>query len=344
MTSGGGMVGPIAPSGIKQDQWLSDVDQVSDVQLMEIVSLLPADSPRLFGEDVVHARRLAESEGELPPILVHRQTMRVIDGMHRLAAAVLRGEDRIRARLYEGAVEDAFVLAVEANIAHGLPLTRADREAAVLRIINTHPQWSDRIVAARTGLSGKTVSAIRRRSTARIPQSNARLGSDGRVRPLNGAEGRWRASEVIAARPGTPLREVARTAGIAVSTAHDVRERMRRGEDPVPAKLRVEAEDPGQRDRAVPHGNVTESRLAEIDFMARLDVLNRDPSLRISESGRRILRLLNTHAAISAQWKYLMDDIPPHCMNTLVEFAIGYAASWHVFADELNRRIGSSSV
>src|SRR2546421_3267487 len=58
-------------------------------------SLLPADSPRLNGEDAEHIRVLAAVEAKLPPILVHRASMRVIDGMHRLGAARLRNEETI---------------------------------------------------------------------------------------------------------------------------------------------------------------------------------------------------------------------------------------------------------
>src|SRR4051812_30365190 len=90
-------------------------NSADDCSLMPISTLLPADSPRLAGEDMQHARLLADSDAELPPILVHRKTMRVIDGMHRIRAAVLRGEDKIKAKLFDGCEEAAFVLAVEAN-------------------------------------------------------------------------------------------------------------------------------------------------------------------------------------------------------------------------------------
>src|ERR1051326_1883704 len=57
------------------------------VVAVPLLSLLPADSPRLNGEDRAHILRLAETETPLPPILVDKRTMRVIDGMHRLMAA-----------------------------------------------------------------------------------------------------------------------------------------------------------------------------------------------------------------------------------------------------------------
>src|SRR5256885_8556385 len=124
-----------------------------------IDSLLPADSPRLSGESMEHARVLAASEAVLPPIVVHRSTRRVIDGMHRLKAAALRGQSDIVVRFYEGDNDEAFIVAVETNIAHGLPLSLADRTAAAVRIIATRPQWSDRRIASITGLAATTVGS-----------------------------------------------------------------------------------------------------------------------------------------------------------------------------------------
>ena len=82
------------------------------------------------------------------------------------------------------------------------------------------------------GLAATTVGAIRERSTVQSPQLNTRmLAATSRLRPVSALDGRRRASEIIAARPDASLREVAREAGISLGTAHNVRERMRRGED-----------------------------------------------------------------------------------------------------------------
>ena len=116
--------------------------------VLAISSLVLAESPRQSGESADHVEVLAESEAQLPPIVVHGQSMRVIDGMHRIRAAVLRGEEKIEARIYHGTEDDAFVLAVQLNIAHGLPLSRADRTAAAVRIMRSHPRWSNRMVAS----------------------------------------------------------------------------------------------------------------------------------------------------------------------------------------------------
>jgi hypothetical protein len=164
-----------------------------DQRVVEVplTAVRPGDSPRIAGSSTMHARLLAQSDASLPPILVHRPTMQVIDGTHRLDAARLRGDRMIRVRFFDGAREDAFVLAVEANVTHGLPLSLADRKAAALRIIRTHPVWSDRAIAAKTGLAHKTVGAIRR-SSGDVLRSTARLGMDGRVREVKDGRNRER--------------------------------------------------------------------------------------------------------------------------------------------------------
>lgn len=88
--------------------------------------------------------------------------MRIIDGAHRVRAAQLRGRSHIEARFFDGSAADAFVLAVESNISHGLALTLAERSAAAERILASHPHWSDRAIASSTGLSAHTVASLRR--------------------------------------------------------------------------------------------------------------------------------------------------------------------------------------
>src|SRR5262245_17675514 len=112
----------------------------SPTTTVPIRSLVPSQSLRINGEHKDHVRTLAETDDKLPPIVVHRTTMQVIDGMHRLRAAVLRGREHIDVEFFEGDEEDAFVLAVKLNARHGLPLSPADRAAAVVRIINSHRQ------------------------------------------------------------------------------------------------------------------------------------------------------------------------------------------------------------
>jgi hypothetical protein len=86
------------------------------------------------------------------------------------------------------------------------------------------------------GLAAKTVAAIRKSSSEEAPQSNARIGRDGRVRPLDSGVGRRRAADLLTQQPDASLRDVARAAGISPATVLDVRKRLGRGQSPVPGK------------------------------------------------------------------------------------------------------------
>lgn len=291
--------------------------------LVSIASLTFAGSPRALGEDPEHLRLLAATEAELPPILVHRPTMRVIDGRHRVAVARQRGDDRIEARFFHGSEADAFVLAVTSNIAHGLPLSLADRRAAAARIVRTHPLWSDRTVASVAGISARTVADVRTGlgEAARRP---ARLGRDGRVRAVDGGEGRRAAAELIAEHPGLPLRTVAKRAGISPETARDVRNRLRRGESPVPDRRPRAA-------RPVRPGD----ELAVANPESAAQRLQAEPALRNSEAGRALLRLLLMHAAETEKWDRIADGIPSHRSGTVADLAWACSKIWEDFADRI---------
>lgn len=278
--------------------------------------------------------------------------MRVVDGMHRLMAAVLRGRESIEVEFFDGNAEDAFLRAVEMNVLHGLPLSHADRRAAAGRIMASHPYMSDRAIARAAGLGARTVATLRRRSTEAAPQLNARVGRDGKVRPLSGVEGRQRAAELIAERPLASLREVARLAGISPTTVSDVRRRLARGESPVAAPA-AEATDvagaqgePGASDAL--SGTPRCAGRARVERRAHrvhsnpdtvLEKLLRDPSLRHKEEGRQLLRLLRQNAIAAREWSELISAVPPHCGAQVVDLARQYAETWEDFAQELDERV-----
>ncbi|WP_433893414.1 ParB/RepB/Spo0J family partition protein [Streptomyces sp. CA-111067] len=310
--------------------------------LVPIGFLQPADSPRLAGEVEEHARALAESDAVLPPIVVHRATMRVVDGMHRLRAATLRGDRHIRIRLVEGSADDAFVLAVKLNAEHGMPLSRRDRTAAAQRIIESHPHWSDRRIASVTGLSPGRVGALRGRAGAAPAQLPARTGRDGRVRPVNGAAGRIAASRVIAESPGASLREIAGRAGVALATACDVRNRMRLGQDPVPPGLRAAAagsppatDAPEPDNEPEPPAAPPPAGLIPEGVLARM---RRDPSLRMSQSGRALLHLLASHLLTDDQLHDLLAGVPAHRAADAAQAARLCAERWLRFATAVEVR------
>ncbi|WP_236062146.1 ParB/RepB/Spo0J family partition protein [Actinacidiphila acididurans] len=274
--------------------------------------------------------------------------------MHRLRAAALRGDQHIEVRLVEGTAEDAFVLAVVLNAEHGLPLSRQDRTAAAQRIIESHPHWSDRRIASVTGLSPSVVGALRRQADVPMAELSLRTGRDGRSRPVDLVAGRIAASRVIAESPDASLREIAGRAGVALATARDVRNRIRLGQDPVPPKLRTAGSGPEQTgadadpaesgqhhgdDRPAgsqepqpvrpvppPAAAVTETVLAR---------MRRDPSLRMSQTGRALLHLLAAHLLTDEQRQDLVAGVPAHRAADVAHVARLCADRWLQFATDV---------
>jgi hypothetical protein len=319
---------------------MSKLYPVGGAPVSVVLAVLHLDgSPRLKGESQAHVQRLAEVGGGLPPILVHRQSMRVLDGMHRVRAAIVRGDSAIEAVFFDGDADAAFVEAVRANVTHGLPLTLADRKAAARRIAQRFPQWSDRAVAAASGLSPATVCSLRERVTEDSGQLHTRVGRDGRRRPVDASPGRRRAAEVLAQRPDASLREVARCSGVSVGTVRDVRRRLRAGLDPVshprrggtlPA-ARLVAGGSGSGPRGAGGPGQARPRLPA----AVLADLMRDPSLRYTESGRVVVRWLDAHRVSLEDWAELREAVPPHCASAVAELAASCAQVWAQIAIQL---------
>jgi hypothetical protein len=290
------------------------------VEFVSVSAVRLGTSIRLSGEDIEHVRTLVRSSADMPPIVVHRSTMRVIDGVHRLRAARLRGQQQIQVQYFDGTDEEAFFFAVRANLNHGLPLTTADRRAAASRIIAVRPDWSDRRVGAAAGLAGTTVAALRPRIGPVPVPNEARVGLDGRVRPLDGCARRQLAVQLIKEKPDASVREIARTAGLSPSTALDVRDRLRRGDDPVPPRIR-------RQDKEKPAPTAGDDAI--------MAVLRKDPTLRFTDGGRFLLRLLETHITAAEALTRHVGAVPVHCTKLVADLARNAGRRWFDFADQL---------
>ncbi|MFC3514272.1 ParB/RepB/Spo0J family partition protein [Amycolatopsis halotolerans] len=270
---------------------------------MRIDVLVVEDSPRLEGVDMDHVHALAEVHGHLPPILVHRGTMKVIDGMHRLMAAELRGCSTVEVRFFDGSEDEAFVKAVQANVAHGLPLTLADRTAAAARIVKAHAEWSDRRIAGLVGLSPKTVGAVRMRSTEEIPQPTVRIGRDGKARRLPAQ----RTGSKLSVAPGGEPNERGGTGGKAGG--------------------RSEGRERRSRTSAVRNA---------VTSMETLQSLRQDPAFRQTDTGRFLLRLLDLHLNQVCEWNRLIAHVPPHRANSVANLARECSQTWREFAEQVS--------
>jgi ParB-like chromosome segregation protein Spo0J len=296
------------------------------VESVAVDDLMTAFAPRRGGTDETYARELAETAGDLPPILVHRPTLRVIDGTHRLRAARLRGQDRVQARFFDGDDEDCYLLAVAMNVTHGRRLSMEERSSAAEHILRSHPEWSDRSVAEIAGLSARKVAELRGRPSRDGAAGSHRVGRDGRCRPVDFARGRQLAGELLRSDPDASLRGIAREIGISPATVADVRDRIRRGEDPVPGRGR----QPTAR-------TVREARPSrpQPEPAAILDALRRDPSLRLTEAGRTMLRMLDVCAAFTRDRGSIASRLPAHCRQPMSVLVQNYARAWQQLAIEL---------
>jgi hypothetical protein len=126
------------------------------------------------------------------------------------------------------------------------------------------------------------------------------------VRPVNPAIGRRRAAEFLSMNPRASLREIARKAGVSVTTARDVRQRVDKGENPLPDNLAKKAAESFSPTVVATNGAAVSPTGTRVVPEGRgrdlLQRLRNDPSVRSSERGRALLRLLSTVVvAISLQ-------------------------------------------
>ncbi|MEV0358084.1 ParB/RepB/Spo0J family partition protein [Nocardia sp. NPDC050697] len=337
-----------AGGGSPIQHWLSEWESIP-AELVLVDSIRDSVAVREeSSRSAEHVRLLAECSAPLPPIIVHRPTMRLIDGAHRLAAARSRGCERVPVRFFDGSEADAFALAVQANVAHGLPLTLAERKAASTRLMVSHPHWSDRLIAKTTGLSHHTVGKLRKRATGQDAQLHRRIGIDGKQRSLATAEGRRAAARIIRDNPTASLRQISKLTDVSPGTVRDVRARIERGEDPVPAPR--EPQLPGAAEPAPPPPGSGRTpgpaapppagdRAATPIQQGILRSLQNDPALRFNEKGRALLRAVAASVSEIALRKQAFLDSSSHCHGALAKLARANAQTW----TDLARRLESQS-
>jgi len=206
----------------------------SAVNSIALVDLTVMPSFREGGVNHEHVTRLVDLAAHWPPILVGRADRRVIDGVHRVAAARQLGLDHIDAWFFDGSPDEALIEFVRRNVNHGLPLSLRERKQAGRRILVAQPGWSDRRIAELCGISPKTVGRLRliagERPSGYHPQLDARtrVGRDNRSRPVDRASLRSRIAEEIEAQPGASLRSIAATVGASPETVRSVRMNLSR--------------------------------------------------------------------------------------------------------------------
>lgn len=135
--------------------------RISDLILSEEVQ-----SRVSLDESVINEYAEAMKNGdEFPPIDVYRDgdDNYVADGFHRIKGAIKAGLAEFKAKIKEGTIRDAILHSVSANSTHGLRRTNLDKRNAVEKLL-IDPEWqlwSDRKIADKCAVDGKTVAKIR---------------------------------------------------------------------------------------------------------------------------------------------------------------------------------------
>jgi hypothetical protein len=306
-----------------------------------IDSLAAGEELRSGGLDEAHVTLLAEMEGRWPPILVWGDDCMVVDGAHRVAAARRLGYCSIEAVRFQGSRDEAFIEAVRQNLHHGLPLTAPDRRRAVLRILGRHADWSDRRIGSLCGLSGKTVGRLRRaeptsRDREKVVGLERRIGSDGRVRPVQPEMVRGKIREALNENPGSSLRTIAALVGVSPETVRTLR---------APAGSighvgDVIAIHPAPDDQLPPDDQLQVEEIAAKTRRrrGRDERWDRDAALLTCGDGGDFARWF-TRNRVDGEWPDYVPVVPVGRIYDVVDEARRRAAAWTAFASMLEGRL-----
>lgn len=282
-------------------------------RVVRLADLSVGYSPRQTRVDEDHVAALAEVVDRLPPIVVDERTMRVIDGGHRVEAFRRMGRTEIRALLFSGSETDALVVAVQANIKHGKPLSRSERQAAAGTLLLRCPDRSDRWVAEVCGLSHSTVARIRQ--AAEAMGSGIRTGRDGRRRPVDPTAGQGAIAKALADEPASSVRQAAQAAGVAPSTAHRLAAGLR-----VPRKL-----SPARPAPSAP--------VPSLGFAIEVVDLGGPPSVR-SDAAAWLARTAVTPEDV----RLYLEEVPLGRIYEVADELRRRARTWSEMAEALERR------
>ena len=270
-----------------------------------------------------HVARLVASGGHWPPLLVHRDDLVVIDGQHRLAAAIELKLVTTAVVLHDGPPDDAFMEALQANASHGLPLTLRERRSAAFRVLAIHPEWSDRKIARTCGLSSGTTRRVRasadRSAGGPVIPITRRLGADGKYRPATPGEIRTRVAETISQRPDASLRAIAVQTGCSPATVLAVRQSTHqvRSEVSAPSIVGVDGSESTTR---VP------SKLWQSDS-----------ACASSESSREFAEWFDRTTLDPRESSRYLESVPLSRIYEVVDEALRRSKEWSDFAAALER-------
>jgi hypothetical protein len=124
-------------------------------------SILPRDE-----QDSDAIERYALDFDKLPPIVVQKDTFKLIGGKSRLLAAPKATRDHVRIAELDVPDEELWELAYQDNREHGVPYKLSERTNAGRRYLKAHPNLSDGVIADWAGVGRDTVQRWRQQNNA----------------------------------------------------------------------------------------------------------------------------------------------------------------------------------
>jgi len=139
--------------------------------------------------DVEIAKGYADCFDQLPPIVVFKipdkSNYLLVDGWHRYRAAEILKLEEIEVEARFGTLEQAEEYALLANLKHGLPLTRKERQGVIEKFLKLHFERTNNWISVDLGVHQDTVKRIRRKLEERLQIRIVKIfiGKDGREYP-----------------------------------------------------------------------------------------------------------------------------------------------------------------
>ncbi|MHA0333695.1 hypothetical protein [Sphingomonas aquatilis] len=130
-------------------------------------------------------------------------------GFHRTYGAELTGATEIDAEVRQGTLRDAVLFSLAENATHGLRRTNADKRRAIARLFEDPEwtRWSDREIARRLHVDGKTVATMRPKVTAETRSERVFVNRHGSTSTMDVTNLSNRdVSEIPEAAPAVPVR------------------------------------------------------------------------------------------------------------------------------------------
>jgi ParB-like chromosome segregation protein Spo0J len=304
--------------------------EASVVHTVSVADLSVGYSPRQMKVDHDHVAALADVVDRLPPVVVDERTMTVIDGVHRVEAYRKLGRSRIPALMFRGNDMEALVIAIQANIQHGKPLNRGERQEAARALLHECPERSDRWVGEVCGVSHTTVAVLRRSVSA--ADAKVRMGRDGRRRPVDPSLGQAAVARVMAENPTASIRQAAGAAGVAPSTVQRLAAGLARSQKPplpgIAFTLRATVEGP--------HDDRPQDDRPVSDLVA-------DPVSHPSGEGAEVTTwLARTSVSVEDLYAHLA-SLPLSRVYEVADECRRRARSWAQMADALEARVRRGS-